>query len=377
MTPRTSKSAAATRRSRAPHPAAGAAALPSTATERAPMRVAMLAYPGVQVLDVMGPLEVFSRTSRLMVDEGRSRAPVYSVEIIAPKRGAFLVSSGLRLHAEHGIADAPPGIDTLLIAGGIGMRRYRNDAPLLAWLRRQAARVRRIASVCTGAFLLAEAGLLKGRRATTHWEACAEFARDFPDIQVEPDTIFVHDGPLYTSAGVTSGMDLALALVEEDFGRDVALAVARQLVMFLKRPGGQAQFSAQLAVQLAEHEPLRELQAHILEHPDEDLSVGSLARRAAMSPRNFARVFTREVGKTPARFVASARVETARRLLEETSEPLEAVASRAGLGNPETLRRTFMRLVGIAPGQYRERFARSNVPAGGGNGAAPLSRRLP
>jgi transcriptional regulator GlxA family with amidase domain len=257
------------------------------------------------------------------------------------------------------------------------MWRYRSNAAMLAWLRRQSVRVRRIASVCTGAFLLAEAGLLKGRRATTHWGACEELARDFPDTVVEPDTIFVRDGAIYTSAGVTSGMDLALALVEEDCGRDVALAVARELVMFLQRPGGQAQFSAQLAGQLAEHEPLRELQTHILEHPEEDLSIGALARRAAMSPRNFARVFTREVGRTPARFVASARVETARRLLEETREPLEQVASRSGLANPETLRRTFMRLVGIAPGQYRERFTRATTPARHGDGAMPPTRRLP
>ena len=341
------------------------------------MRIAMLAYPGVQVLDVMGPLEVFSRTSRWLVDHGRRFEPVYEVGIIGPRRGPFRVSSGLRLYAEHGIADASGGIDTLLIAGGLGMRQYRSNAAILAWLRRQAGRVRRIASVCTGAFLLAEAGLLRGRRATTHWEACEELAREFPETEVEPDTIFVHDGAIYTSAGVTSGMDLALALVEEDYGRDVALAVARQLVMFLQRPGGQSQFSAQLAVQLAEHQPLRELQAHILEHPEADLSVAALARRAAMSPRNFARVFTREVGKTPARFVASARVETARRLLEETREPLEVVASRSGLANPETLRRTFMRLVGIAPGQYRERFTRPMTPARHGNGAAPPARRLP
>lgn len=342
-----------------------------------PMRIAMLAYPGVQVLDVMGPLEVFSRTSRLMVDDGLRDRPLYQVEIIAPKRGWFECSSGLRLFAEHGIADAPTGIDTLLIAGGMGTKHFRRHAAMLAWLRRQSRRVRRLASICTGAFLLAEAGLLKGRRATTHWGACDEFAHDFPDTHVEPDTIFVRDGMLYTSAGVTSGMDLALALVEEDCGRDVALAAARQLVMFLQRPGGQAQFSAQLAGQLAEHEPLRDLQAHILDHPEEDLSVGTLARRVAMSPRNFARVFTREVGQTPARFVVSARVETARRLLEETAEPLETVATRSGLANPETLRRAFLRLVGIAPGQYRERFTRSQDPARRSIGAAPSTRRMP
>jgi transcriptional regulator GlxA family with amidase domain len=218
--------------------------------------------------------------------------------------------------------------------------------------------VRRLASVCTGAFFLAEAGLLDGRRATTHWAYCERLARRYPRVQVEADTLFVREGRIYTAAGVTAGMDLALAMVEEDHGREVALAVARELVLFLCRPGGQAQFSAQLAVQLAEHEPLRDLQAWILDHPREDLSVEALARRVAMSPRNFARVFTREVGTTPARFVTSVRVETARRLLEETSHDLPAVCDRSGLGSPESMRRAFQRTVGVAPSRYRERFSR-------------------
>ncbi len=339
------------------------------------MRVAMLAFPDVQVLDVMGPLEVFSRTSRWLRDHGKRADHAYTVEIIGLNRGAFRTSSGLRLYADHGIADVGRGIDTLLIAGGIGVDHYRAHVPLRRWIRRQAGQVRRLASICTGAFLLAEAGLLKGRRVTTHWNHCATFAREFPDVQVEPDRIFVREGALYTSAGVTAGMDLALALVEEDFGREVALAAARELVMFLKRPGGQAQFSTQLAVQLAEHEPLRELQTYVLEHPDDDLSIERLARRLAMSPRNFARVFAREVGMTPARYVATVRVETARRLLEETAEPLEAVCARSGLGTPESMRRAFLRLVGIAPGQYRERFNRSHRSAGPPDGAPQSIRR--
>lgn len=321
----------------------------------APMRVAMLAFPNVQVLDVMGPLEVFSRASRLLRDRGRPDH-AYLVEIIGLEPGPFRTSSGLRIIADRGIGDRGGRIDTLLVAGGLGVDDYRAHRALLRWIRRQSRVVRRLASICTGAYLLAEAGLLKGRRATTHWNSCTDFARSFPDVQLEPDRIFVREGSIYTSAGVTAGMDLALALVEEDFGRDLTLATARQLVMFLKRPGGQAQFSAQLSSQLAEHEPLRELQSYILEHPEEDLSVGRLARRAAMSPRNFARVFTREVGTTPARYVAAVRLETARRLLEETSEPLETVCVASGHGTPETLRRAFLREVGVAPGQYRERF---------------------
>ncbi|NOT32717.1 MAG: GlxA family transcriptional regulator [Candidatus Eisenbacteria bacterium] len=326
---------------------------------RKPRRIAMLAFPDAQILDVTGPLEVFARASRWLRDHGHRVDDAYQVEIIGLTRGWIRTSSGLRLHADHGIAQVGRGIDTLLIAGGVGVKRYRSYAALLRWIRRQSTFVRRLASICTGAFLLAEAGLLAGRRATTHWSYCASFAGEFPGVRVEHDTIFVRDGAVYTSAGVTAGMDLALALVEEDFGREAALATARELVMFLKRPGGQAQFSAQLAVQLAEHEPLRDLQAYIQEHPDHELTIERLARRVSMSPRNFARVFTRQVGATPARFVTSVRVETARRLLEETTEPLEAVCAKSGLGTPESMRRAFLSALGVPPGRYRERFSRS------------------
>ena len=332
--------------------------VPTKAIRRGTLRVAMLAYPGIQILDVMGPLEVFSRTSRWLKDNGRRDDDAYSVEIIGLTRGALRASSGLRIYADRSISEVGRGIDTLMIAGGMGAERYRSHPELLRFIRRQAGRVRRLASVCTGAFFLAEAGLLKGRRATTHWASCDDLARAYPGVRVEADTIFVQEGSVYTSAGVTAGMDLALALVEEDQGREAALAVARALVMFLRRPGGQAQFSAQLAVQLAEHEPLRDLQTYVLEHPGSDLSVEKLARRVAMSPRNFARVFTREVGTTPARYVTSVRVETARRLLEETSDDLETICRLSGLSTPESMRRAFLRVVGIPPGHYRERFNR-------------------
>ena len=320
------------------------------------LRVAMLAYPDIQILDVTGPLEVFARTARWLKDNGRRSDDAYSVEIIGLKRGPFLASSKLRLFAEHGFRDVGRGIDTLLISGGMGALRHAASPPLLAWIRRQAGWVRRLASVCNGTYFLAGAGLLDGRRATTHWASSEELARSYPDVHVEPDRIYVREGSIYTSAGVTAGMDLALALVEEDQGREVALAIARQLVLFLRRPGGQAQFSAQLAVQFAEHEPLRDLQAWIIDRPHEDLSVDTLARRVAMSPRNFARVFTREVGTTPLRFVTSVRVETARRLLEETSDDLETICAASGLGTTESMRRAFLRTVGVSPGQYRERF---------------------
>jgi transcriptional regulator GlxA family with amidase domain len=312
----------------------------------------------------MGPLEVFSRTSRWLKEVGRRTDDAYSVEIVGLTRGAFRASSGLRIYADRRFSEVGRGIDTLMIAGGMGTARYRSHPALLRWIKRQAGWVRRLASICTGAYFLAEAGLLKGRRATTHWEYCVDLARAYPGVCVEPDTIFVQEGSVYTSAGVTAGMDLALALVEEDHGREVALAVARALVMFLRRPGGQAQFSAQLAVQMAEHAPLRDLQAHVLEHPDGDLSVETLSRRVGMSPRNFARVFTREVGTTPARFVTSVRVETARRLLEETSDDLDTICTASGLGSTESMRRAFLAAVGIPPSQYRERFnRRTPLPA--------------
>lgn len=323
----------------------------------------MLAFPEAQILDITGPLEVFARTSRWLKDHGRRQDEAYVVEIVAPRRGLFATSSGLRLHADRALSEVGRGLDTLLVAGGVGVRRWHDHPPLVRWLRRQAAHVRRLASICTGAFLLAEAGLLSGKRATTHWGSCEELARRYPDVRVEADRIYVREGSLSTSAGVTAGMDLALALVEEDHGRDVALEVARELVMFLRRPGGQSQFSAQLAVQMAGQEPLRELQAYVLEHPRDDLSVPTLARRVAMSPRNFARVFTREVGMTPARFVTSTRVETARRLLEETNESLESVCAMSGLGTLESMRRAFLHRVGVPPGQYRERFHAPPSPA--------------
>lgn len=319
-------------------------------------RVAMIVYPDVQILDVTGPLEVFARTSRWLIDHGRRGEPAYTVELVAARRGPVVCSSGLELLVRRSFADVRGGIDTLLVAGGIGFLRELGERAVVSWIRRMAPRVRRLASVCTGAFLLAEAGLLDGRRATTHWRRCGELADRYPRITVDPDPIFVREGRVYTSAGVTSGMDLALALVEEDQGHDVALAVARELVMFVKRPGGQSQFSVPLMAQATEHEPIRELQVWINEHLAADLSVVTLARRAAMSPRNFARVFTREIGVTPARFVERARVEAARRRLEESSLGVDAVASECGFGSAEIMRRTFLRTLRVNPADYRHRF---------------------
>jgi transcriptional regulator GlxA family with amidase domain len=275
---------------------------------------------------------------------------------VAPKAGAVVSSNGLPVTVAHAIGAVRGEIDTLVIAGGWGTREVVSDAKLIAWIRRAAERSRRVTSVCTGALLLAEAGLLDGKRATTHWAFAEQLKERYPSVQIETDPIYVKQGNIYTSAGVTSGMDLALALVEEDHGREIALAVARWLVMFLKRPGGQSQFSIQLANQTASREPLRDLQWWILDHLDDDLSVEALAARVAMSPRNFARVFTREVGVTPARYVEAARVDAARRKLEESTSSIEQIADVCGFGTSETMRRAFLRNVRVPPADYRDRF---------------------
>lgn len=322
----------------------------------------MLAFEDVQILDVTGPLEVFGRTARWLVENGRRPDLAYIVEIAGPVEGPLTASSGVRLVADRAYGALRGPIDTLLVAGGRGAQAAARDEALVACIRRMAPGVRRLGSVCTGSFVLAATGLLDSRRATTHWSHCDELARRHPRIAVETDPIFVRDGGIYTSAGVTAGMDLALALVEDDFGRDVALQVARQLVMFVTRPGGQSQFSAQLSVQAADRRPIRELQTWIADHLCSDLSVPALAARVAMSPRNFARVFATEVGMTPARFVERLRVESARRRLEESGDGMDAVASGCGFGTAEGMRRAFLRELRVPPAAYRSRFRSSLSP---------------
>jgi transcriptional regulator GlxA family with amidase domain len=312
-------------------------------------RILIAAFPGVQMLDVTGPMEVFSIATRL----GHAS---YELSVVARDEAPLPASSGLRLVPDSGLKNVRD-VDTLVIPGGQGTRDAMNDEALIRWIQRTAKRTRRVTSVCTGAFLLAEAGLLDGRRATTHWSACNALKRRYPAVTVEDDPIFVRDGNVSTSAGVTAGMDLALALVEEDAGSEAALAVARQLVLFVRRPGGQAQFSAQLSGDFAQREPLRELQAWIADHLTEDLTVEALAARAHMSPRNFARAFKVEVGMTPAAYIERARVERAQHLLETTNAPVALVARRCGFGTAGTMRRAFGRRVNVSPVHYRERFA--------------------
>ncbi|MDX2668534.1 GlxA family transcriptional regulator [Streptomyces sp. NRRL_ISP-5395] len=314
--------------------------------------VLVVLFDGVQSLDVSGPMEVFS---------GASRSPGVSYDLRTASLDGRPVrsTSGLTLVPDSSLADAPAP-HTLLVPGGQGTRG--SQPGLTGWLREHAPRAERLVSVCTGALLLAEAGLLDGHRVTTHWNYCERLARDYPAVEVDPEPIFVRDGRLATSAGVTAGIDLALALVEEDHGRDLALTIARHLVVFLRRPGNQAQFSAQLSAQTARREPLREVQHWIAQHPDADLGVDALAARARLSPRHFARAFLSETGTTPGRYVERVRLEHARRLLEDTADGVERIARASGYGTPEAMRRAFVKTLATAPAEYRRRF---RTPAAG------------
>ena len=312
--------------------------------------VVLVAFPGLQGLDLIGPAEVFAAANQ---EVGR---PVYRIRVAATTPGPATSSSGVAVVADEAIADIDSPIDTLVVVGGDGTYGAVADEHLIGHVGRLAAGARRITSVCSGAFVLAQAGLLDGRRATTHWRVCDLLARTFPTVDVEPDPIYVRDGNVWTSAGVTAGMDLALALVEEDHGREVALAIARRFVLFLRRPANQSQFSAPLQAQAAAHDGVRAAQHHVAQHPGSDCSVAALARIALMSERSFARTFTAEAGVTPARYVERVRVETARRLLEDSDDGVEAVAAAAGFGTAETMRRTFLRHVRTSPTEYRRRF---------------------
>ncbi|MEB2517669.1 DJ-1/PfpI family protein [Pseudomonas sp. YuFO20] len=316
------------------------------------MRITLLAFPRVQLLDVVGPADVFAEAARQL---GNPRA--YRVEVIGTCRGLIKGSSGLKLGIDETFETYKGKIDTLLVAGSPHIVEIAHDPVLQDWLRRQAKSVRRIGSVCSGAFLLAAAGLLDGRRVTTHWNSSAKLAREHPQIHVDPDSIFIKDGNVYTSAGVTAGMDLALALVEEDHGRELALSVAREMVMFFKRPGGQSQFSAQLAAQTAERSVIRDVQDYVVEHLKADLSVPILASRAGMSERNFSRTFKAEAGSTPAEFVELARIDAARRLIEDSNVSLKRLADTVGYANTDGFRRAFMRRLGVGPSDYRKRFS--------------------
>jgi transcriptional regulator GlxA family with amidase domain len=310
--------------------------------------------PPAEELDIIGPWDVFASVNGALGQQG----PAYTIELVtAGTQRLFRGDSGLTIVADSVSTKVSGDPDTLLIVGGTGAVTSR-DRRVSEWIRQKAKRARRVASICTGAFLLAEAGVLDGRRATTHWMYTREMATRFPKVTVDPDPIFIRDGNIYTSAGVTAGMDLALALVEEDLGGAMALQVARMLVLFLRRPGGQAQFSTSLSAQASEVKPLRELGVWMADNLGRDLSVSVLAARVAMSDRNFARVFSREFGVTPARHVEQLRLEAARRELELSDKGMDEVALASGFSSSELLRRAFVRRYRISPHTYRDHFSR-------------------
>jgi transcriptional regulator GlxA family with amidase domain len=315
----------------------------------------VLLFDGVQSLDVSGPVEVLASLQRVPASSELPRRG-YDVRTLSFDGAAVRTSSGLTIAADGSLDDAPDSIDTLIVPGGAGARAASADPLLLTWVVGASVRARRTVSVCTGAFVLAAAGLLDGRRATTHWSAAAALARLHPRVDVDPDPIFVRDGDVWTSAGVTAGMDLALALVEDDHDRDLALTIARHLVLFLRRPGGQSQFSATLAAQQPTREPLRDVQRAVLDDVARDHSVDAMAARAHMSPRHFARAFRAETGVTPARYVERVRLDAARRALEDTGDPIVSIAAACGFGTAETMRRAFLRALAVAPAEYRRRF---------------------
>lgn len=314
-------------------------------------RIEVLAFQDVQLLDVAGPLQVFASANDFAHATGRPRP--YDVAVVADQP-LVTASAGLGLATQKLSKPGMP-VDTLIVAGGFGIDRACDNAVLVGWIRARSSAARRTASVCSGAFLLATAGLLDGRRAVTHWRRCAEFARRFPTVRVEPDPIFIRDGNMWTSAGITAGIDLALALVEGDLGQGFALGVARHLVIFLKRPGGQAQFSTMLALQHGDAR-FERLHVWIADNLSADLSVASLANASCMSERSFVRHYRRATGMTPARAIERIRVEAARQLLEQ-GLPVKRSAARSGFGSEETMRRSFLRLLGATPQAYRERFS--------------------
>ncbi len=318
--------------------------------------ISIVAFPGAAILDITGPSEVFAFANILLRRDGLAKELVYPIEVLAEKPGPVTTVSGLKIIADRAYSEVQGGIDTLLIAGG-NINALLGDPALRDWVQAIAPRVRRLASVCTGAFLLAESGLLDGCRATSHWASCKRLAKDYPAVQVEPDQIFVRDGSVFTSGGITSGIDLALAMVEEDWGQKLVLQVARYLVVFVKRPGGQSQFSAYLASEASDRQDLRDLQAWIMGHPTEDLRVEPLAERMAMSPRNFARLFLSETGMTPAKFVEMTRIDAACQHLLNSELSIEAAADKSGFCDPERMRRAFLRQIGVNPHDYRSRFS--------------------
>lgn len=315
-----------------------------------PRNIVIFAPANVHALEIASVMDVFNEAN------AQADADIlYTLTLVAERPDVIRCASGLRIIPDLSILDPAPDTDTLLVGGSYGVPGVPSEA-VVSWLQQRSASARRYGAVCTGTFLLGAAGLIDERTVTTHWYYAEEFRARFPSAQLDADSIFIRDGPLFTSAGVSACIDLALALVEEDHGRDLAVSVARHLVMYLKRPGGQTQYSIPLAAQARTRSPIARVQTYILDHPEEDASLSALASRAAMSPRNFSRVFRSETGLSPASYVEQVRMDKARRLLEQTALSLDQVAKQSGLGTAASARRVFMRQLGISLRQYRDRF---------------------
>ncbi|WP_426088656.1 GlxA family transcriptional regulator [Janthinobacterium sp. PSPC1-1] len=316
--------------------------------------IAILIFPGVQALDVSGPMDVFAEANSFLPAEQQ-----YAIEVLGTQEGLLRCSNGLSLAAHRHYAQANDAYDLLLVAGGPGLPAQPYDAALSAWLARAAGKAGRHGSICNGAFLLGHAGLLDGKKVATHWNDAAALAARFPLAQVDADSIYVHDGKLVSSAGVTAGIDLALSLLADDGGAPLALQVARRLVVYTQRQGGQSQFSPHLTPVVDAASPVAQAQQYVLAHLGEALGVDTLAQLVAMSPRNFARIFVRELGVTPARFIESARLDSARVLLAVSDAPLKTIAWRCGFGTADQLRAVFLRRLGVSARQYRQHFSSS------------------
>ncbi len=334
----------------------GVEALPPSIQPLRSRRVVFLVFTDVEIVDLCGPLDVFQHANNTLKLQGPDSEPGYEILVVALQPGPVKAAGGLEIIATHGCDDELGEIDTLVVPGSPWIERACAEPRLIEWLHETAPRARRVVSVCTGAFLLAEAGLLVNRAVTTHWMYCDRLAALHPSLRIEPDRIFVRDGHVYTSGGITAGIDLALSLVEEDLGREAPRFIAGLMVVFLRRPGGQNQFSIYLQAEATKRPDIRELQAWILANPKEDHAVERLAARINMSPRNFARQFLAESSVTPAKFVEHARVEAARCKLEQTSILLEAIAIETGFGSAERMQRSFQRRLNVSPQDYRARF---------------------
>jgi transcriptional regulator GlxA family with amidase domain len=324
--------------------------------------VVVTVFAGIDGIDVAGPAEIFVMANLALP----SHATRYEVRVVAGRRGPLTTFAGLRLDVDQAFGDLRERPDTILVTGRVDLQTDRRpiavvDGEVVAWLREHGPAAGRIAAVCAGTHVLAAAGLLDGHRATTHWATAAQLAAEYPSVEVDPDPIFIRSGRIWTSAGLTASMDLALALVSEDHGDEIALKVAQLMVMYLQRPGGQSQFSAAMSVPAGSRTDVAELRRWIGDHLAEDLSLAVLARRMAVTPRHLARVFRTDVGVAPGEFVERMRVEHARRLLERTDLALERIASECGLGSVRTLYRLFRERIGTTPGEYRQRFAPSST----------------